>query len=322
MNNDNKPAGYPTPSGVQHAKSVISEFAHNTPVLTSKFFNKLVGGELFFKCENLQKSGSFKFRGATNAVYALSNQERSKGVATHSSGNFGQALALVAKLNKLKAYIVMPANAPKAKFDATKSYGAEVIVCEPTLEAREETLAEVTAKTGASFIHPYNDYKIIEGQSSAMMELIDELKIFDNVIAPVGGGGLISGTIIARDYFANNVKVFAAEPKNADDAYKSWVSKKFVPSLKPDTICDGLKTSLGDKTFPIIMNGIEEIITAEEEFIAEVMRMVWERMKIIIEPSSAVALAAILKKPDNFRSKKTAVIFSGGNVDLYKLPWC
>jgi threonine dehydratase len=312
---------FPEALDILCAKELISNFAHKTPILTSNFFNKMLGGKFFFKCDNFQRSGSFKFRGATNAVMALSAEQKEKGVATHSSGNFGQALAMVAKLNNIKAYIVMPNNAPQVKFEATKNYGAEIIQCEPTLAARESTLLEVTSKTGASFIHPYDDYKIIEGQSSAMMEVLDDINDFDNIIAPVGGGGLISGTILARNYFSPTVKVFASEPLNANDAYKSWISKKFVPSDNPNTICDGLKTSLGKRTFPIIMDGIEQILTAKEETVIEMMRLVWERMKIIIEPSSATAIAAIFENKPLFENKKTVIIISGGNVDLYKLPW-
>ncbi|MBS4012213.1 MAG: threonine/serine dehydratase [Bacteroidetes bacterium] len=312
---------FPKASDIKAAKDLIEKYAHKTPILTSTFFNNLFGGSFFFKCDNFQKSGSFKFRGATNAVLAISKEQKDFGVATHSSGNFGQALAMVAKMNGIKAFIVMPKNAPSVKYNATKSYGAEIIQCEPTLEARESTLLDVINKTGASFIHPYDDYKIIEGQSSAMMEILDEISDFDNVIAPVGGGGLISGTILARNYFAPHINVIGAEPKDADDAYRSWKSNSFVPSVNPQTVCDGLKTSLGKRTLPIILDGIDQIFTASEENVLSMMKLVWERMKIIVEPSSASTLAAIYENRDYFINKKTVIIISGGNVDLDNVPW-
>ncbi len=315
--NDN----FPKASDIKAAKDLIGKYAHKTPILTSSFFNDLFGGSFFFKCDNFQKSGSFKFRGATNAVIAINKEQKEFGVATHSSGNFGQALAMVAKMNGINAYIVMPRNAPSVKYNATKSYGAEIIQCEPTLEARESTLLDVINRTGASFIHPYDDYKIIAGQSSAMMEILDEIADIDNVIAPIGGGGLISGTILARNYFAPNINVIGAEPKNADDAYKSWKSNSFVPSVNPQTICDGLKTSLGKRTLPIIFDGINQIFTASEENVLSMMKLVWERMKIIIEPSSAVTLASIYENREYFLNKKTAIIVSGGNVDLDSISW-
>ncbi|MFW5793219.1 MAG: pyridoxal-phosphate dependent enzyme [Bacteroidota bacterium] len=311
----------PDNDDIKKAKELINKYAHLTPILTSTFFDDYFNAKLYFKCENFQKSGSFKFRGATNAVLSLSKDQLKNGVITHSSGNFGQALALTAKMKGIKAYIVMPNNSPKAKVEATKAYGAEVILCEPTLEARESTANEVISKTNANFIHPYNDYTIIAGQASAMMEILDFKKDLDIVISPVGGGGLISGTILAAKYNAPKVKVFAAEPKNADDAYRSWISKSFIPSENPKTICDGLKTSLGSKTYPIIMENIDKIITASEENIIEMMRLVWERMKIVIEPSSAVTLAAMHENKELFEDKNIAVIFSGGNVDLKNLPW-
>ncbi len=311
----------PGANELRKAHEIIKKHAHLTPVLTSTFFNQMFDANIFFKCENFQKSGSFKFRGATNAVFSLPEEKLKNGVITHSSGNFGQALALTAKMSDVKAYIVMPNNSPKAKVDATKGYGAEVILCEPTLEARESTAEKVIKETGANFIHPYNDYNIIAGQASAMMEIISQTDNIDILVTPVGGGGLLSGTILAGNYFAPAVKVIAAEPKNADDAYRSWVSKTFIPSDNPNTICDGLKTSLGSKTYPIIMEYVDEIFTAQEENVIKMMKLVWERMKIIIEPSSAVTLAAMYENKKLFVNANIAVIFSGGNVDLNKIPW-
>ncbi len=311
----------PSKNDIINANEIISRFAHNTDVITSAYFNRLLNSILYFKSENFQKTGSFKIRGAINAVCSLTESQKKNGVVTHSSGNFGQALAYAAKLNNIKSYIVTPQNASKVKSEAAISYGAEIIHCEPTLESRETTAKKVMQKTSAVFIHPYDDYKIIAGQASAALELINKVPGLDIIIAPVGGGGLISGTILTKNYFDKKIKVIAAEPKNADDAKQSWLSKSFIPSDNPDTICDGLKTSLGEKTFPIIMNNIDNILTASEESVIEMMKLVWERMKIIIEPSSAVAIAAIFENKQYFRNKKTGIILSGGNVDITKLPW-
>ncbi|PKQ60634.1 serine dehydratase [Labilibaculum filiforme] len=302
-----------------HAR--IKPFIHRTPVLSSQLINEIAGAEIFFKCENFQKMGAFKMRGATNAILQLSEVEKEFGVATHSSGNFAQAIALAAKTQGIKAYIVMPSNAPEIKKTAVKGYGGEIIECIPTLEARETSLNEVVNKTGAIFLHPYNDYQVIEGQASAAMELIEEYADLDAIFAPVGGGGLLSGTALAAFHFSPNTKVIGAEPMGADDAWQSIQKGEIVPQTNPKTIADGLLTSLGDKTFPIIQQHVEEIIRVEEKEIVAAMRIIWERMKIIAEASSAVALAAVLKNKKKYQGQKIGIILSGGNVELSKLPF-
>jgi threonine dehydratase len=294
---------------------------HNTPVHTSSFINSLIDGELFFKCENFQKVGAFKFRGATNAISNLNDEQKKKGVATHSSGNHAQALALAAKMEGIKAYIVMPSNSKKVKINAVKDYGAEVILCKPTLQSREDTLQEVVDRTGAHFVHPYDNYDIICGQSTAAFELLKQCQGLNQIIAPVGGGGLLSGTALATHYFSPESKIYAAEPSGADDAYRSFNEGKIIPSVNPNTIADGLLTSLGEKNFPIIKKLISEIFTVNDDEIIAALKMIWERMKIIVEPSSAVPLAAILKHKHLFKDKKTGIIISGGNVDLENLPF-
>ncbi len=299
----------------------IQKFIHRTPVMSSQLINDIVGADIYFKCENFQKMGAFKMRGATNAILQLSEIEKEFGVATHSSGNFAQALALAAKVQGIKAYIVMPSNAPDIKKTAVKAYGGEVIECIPTLEARETTLNDVVNKTGAVFLHPYNDYNVIQGQATAAMELIEEHHNLNAIFAPVGGGGLLSGTALAAFHFSPNTKVIAGEPMGADDAWQSIQKGEIVPQTNPKTIADGLLTSLGDKTFPIIKEHVEDIIRVEENEIIAAMRMIWERMKIIVEPSSAVALAALIKEKKKYKGQKIGVILSGGNVELSKLPF-
>jgi len=311
----------PTKEIIEEAAKRIAPFVHRTPVLTSSSINAMLGAEIFFKCENFQKIGAFKYRGATNAVLLLSADEKKNGVATHSSGNHAQALALAAKINKLKAYIVMPENSSAVKINAVKGYGAEVILCAPNQAARENTLADIINKTGATLIHPYNNYSIIAGQATAAKELIEEIKNLDIVMAPVGGGGLLSGTALSTHYFSPQSIVIAGEPANADDAYRSLQKGEMLPSNPPNTIADGLLTSLGDKTFDIIRKHVKEIVTVTEEEIIAAMRLVWERMKIIIEPSSAVPLAAAIKSKERFKGKRIGIIISGGNVDLNKLPF-
>jgi threonine dehydratase len=306
---------------IQDAAERIRPYIHRTPVLTSRSLNSILGTELYFKCENLQKVGAFKSRGACNAVFSLDDASVSNGVATHSSGNHAQALARAANIRGCKAYIVMPETSPLVKSEAVKGYGGEITFCKPTLEARESTLAEVVSRTGATEIHPYNDYRIIAGQATAAMEFLDEIGVPDIMMAPVGGGGLLSGTALATSYLSPSTKIFAAEPAGADDAYRSFTSGKLVPSVNPRTIADGLLTSLGTLTFPIILDKVHTIITVSEESIIQAMMLTWERMKIIIEPSSAVPLAAVLENREIFEGKKVAIIISGGNVSLDKLPW-
>jgi len=301
---------------IMQAAQRIATYIHHTPVVTSKSINEIAGCELFFKCENLQKVGAFKMRGATNAVLSLTDEQRNKGVATHSSGNHAQALALAAKLTGTKAYIVMPENAPKVKVEAVKGYGAEITFCEPTLQARETTLEAVVEKTGASFIHPYNDMRIIAGQATAALELHEEIADLDVLVAPVGGGGLLSGSALSTHYLKPACKVLAAEPEGANDAWQSLQKGGIVPSSQPKTIADGLLTSLGSLTFPIIQKYVEDILTVDDGTITCAMQLIWERMKLVVEPSGAVPLAVILNHPQKFQKKKVGVIISGGNVDL------
>ena len=311
----------PTFPDIQKAHERIRPFIHHTPVLSSQSINQIVGAELFFKCENFQKVGAFKFRGACNSVFSLTPEEAKNGVCTHSSGNHAAALALAARMRGIPAYIVMPENAPEIKKIAVAGYGAKITFCTPTLAARESTLKKVAQATGAIEIHPYNNFNVICGQGTAAKELIEEVGHLDIVMAPVGGGGLLSGTAISAKTLLPNIQVIAAEPAGADDAFRSFYSKTIQPSVAPKTIADGLLTSLGSLTFPIILNQVDQIVTVSEEKIVEAMRMVWERMKIIIEPSSAVPLAAILENKVHVKSKKIGIILSGGNVDLGKLPF-
>lgn len=306
---------------IQAAASRISGHVHRTPVLTCTAIDDRAGAHLFFKCENFQKVGAFKMRGATNAVFALSDAAAAQGVATHSSGNHAQALALAAALRGIPAYVVMPSTAPAVKRAAVQDYGAEIITCEPTLAARESTLATVVARTGAAFIHPYDNDHIIAGQGTAAVELLTDYPDLDVVMAPVGGGGLLSGTALATQALAPKAVVIAAEPTGADDAFRSLAAGHIIPSEKPQTVADGLLTSLGERNFPIIKAHVAEIWTVDDPQIIAAMRLVWERMKIIIEPSSAVCLAAILQRPERVAGQRIGVIISGGNVDLGQLPW-
>jgi threonine dehydratase len=311
----------PSLEDIRQAHERIRPFVHRTPVLTSSTINRIAGGEIFFKCENFQKAGAFKIRGACNAVFSLSDDEAKRGVATHSSGNHAAALALAARWRGIPAHVVMPETAPHVKKLAVAGYGAEIVFCKPTLEARERALAEVVARTGAAFVHPYNDLRVITGQATAAIELCEEVQNLDLVIAPVGGGGLVSGTAVAASLVSPKTAVMAAEPERADDAYQSLRSGRIVPSVHPNTIADGLLTSLGDLTFPIIQRHVKDIILVSEEAIVEAMRCLWERMKILVEPSAAVPLGAILSRRLDVAGRRAGVILSGGNVDLDRLPW-
>lgn len=304
---------------IRKAQKDIAPYIHRTPVHTSSTLDSIAGCTMFFKCENFQKGGAFKYRGATNAIMALSKEEALQGVATHSSGNHAQALSLAAATRGIKAFIVMPQNAPKIKVDAVKSYGGEITFCQPTLPDREATLLKVIEKTGAREIHPYNDYRIIAGQATAAAELFEDVEALDCLIAPVGGGGLLSGSILSARYFSPNTKVYGAEPEKANDAWKSFRQKKLIPVETALTVADGLRTSLGSRTFPIIIDGATDILCVTEEGIMQAMWMIWERMKLMVEPSAAVPLAAILEHPLLFAGKRTGVILSGGNVDLHKI---
>ena len=306
---------------ILNAAKRIQAYLHRTPVLTCSAIDHLTGATIYFKCENFQKAGAFKSRGATNAVFSIDPYDLKQGVATHSSGNHAAALARAAQLKHIPAYIVMPENSSKVKIAAVKTYGGIITFCKPTLEAREEKLNEVLIETNAFEIHPYNNYAIIAGQATAALELINDHPRLDIIIAPVGGGGLLSGTALAAHYFSPATKVIAAEPAGADDAYQSFYQKKLVPSINPDTIADGLRTSLGSLTFPIIRRLVSDVVTVSDQATIEAMKLVWERMKIIIEPSSAVALAMVIKHKHRFAGQKIGIIISGGNVDLMNLPW-
>jgi threonine dehydratase len=300
----------------------ISSYINKTPVLTSQLINDITNSELYFKCENFQKMGAFKMRGATNAILQLSDEQKQKGVITHSSGNFAQAVALAAKSLNIKAYLVMPSNAPEVKKRAVRNYGGEIIECIPTLAGRKSTTKKILEEKGLTFIHPYNDINVIMGNASAGKELLEECPNLDCIIVPVGGGGLISGVALSATVFGNKCSVIGAEPFNVDDAYRSLRKGKIVAN-KPtaDTVADGLKTMLGEVTFNIIRKYVEEIIRVTEQEIMDAMQLIWERMKIIIEPSSAVTLAAVMKSKQKFENKKVGLLLSGGNVDLSQLPF-
>lgn len=299
----------------------ITPYIHRTPVLSSRLINELMGAEVFFKCENFQRGGAYKMRGATNAILQLSEEERSKGVVTHSSGNFAQAVSLGAQSLGVAAHIVMPNSAPEVKKMGVKQYEGIIYECEPTLEARQAMADRIANETGATFLHPSNDPEVIIGQGTAAMELLDDHAGLNAIFCPVGGGGLIAGSALAALYFGNDCKVYGGEPFEADDAYRSLQSGKIESNETTNTIADGLKTTLGANNFPIIKEHVTAIIRVTEEEIVSAMRLIWERMKIIVEPSSAVALAAILRNKENFKGQKVGIVISGGNVDLGDLPF-
>lgn len=299
----------------------IAPFIHKTPVMTSEILNQITGNHLFFKCENFQKAGAFKSRGAMNAILSLDEEQKKQGVATHSSGNHAQALSRAAAIAGTKAYIVMPSSAPQVKVDAVKAYGGIVTFCEPNLMAREETLKRVVKETGAHEIHPYNDYRIIAGQATCFLEMNNQCGPLDLILCPVGGGGLLSGTALAMHYFSLSTKLIACEPEGADDAYRSFRSGTLIPAGTTNTIADGLLTSLGSLTFPIIKELVSDIVTVSDSFIIEAMKLIWSRMKIVVEPSAAVPLAAILQGKISVSGANIGIILSGGNIDLNKIPW-
>jgi len=314
---------FPDKDAILEAARRIEPYARRTSIFTSQSLNQLNGVNLFFKCENLQKTGSFKFRGACNSVFSLTEQEAKNGVATHSSGNHAQALALAASLRGIPAYIVMPKSAAKPKVEAVQQYGGIITFCKPNLKSREEILKLVILRTKATEIHPYNYYRTICGQATAAKELIEDAgQPLDVIITPVGGGGLISGTALSAHYFADATRVIAAEPENANDAFLSFKAGHIIPAPpRPNTIADGLLTSLGNLTFPIISKHVHDIVTVGEEDIVDAMKLIWERLKLVVEPSAAVAFAAILKQKVNVKGKNVGVILSGGNIDLQKIPW-
>ncbi len=306
---------------IQQAAQRIKPYIHRTPVMTNESLNQKVGVQVFMKCENLQKVGAFKFRGASNAVWSLTDEEAARGVVTHSSGNHAQALALAAKMRGIPAYIVMPSNAPQVKKNAVAGYGGQITFCEPTLEARESTMEGIRLSTGATVVHPYDNEKVIAGQGTAALELLEDVPDLDVIIAPVGGGGLLSGTSIAATETKKGIRVIAAEPEMADDAFRSMQAGKIIPSVNPKTVADGLLTSLGVLTFPIIRERVEQIVTVSEAGIIETMKYVWERAKIVIEPSAASVIAVMWEKKIDLTGLRVGVILSGGNVDLERLPW-
>jgi len=311
----------PDLSDIQSAHKTIKPFIHKTPVLTSSQLNRMFDCELYFKCENFQKVGAFKFRGATNAVMSLNDDEKKHGVVTHSSGNHAAALALAAGMNGVRAFIVMPENAPSVKKDAVAGYGAIITFCKPTLQSREETCRAIMEREGATLIHPYDNFNVICGQGTASLELLEEYPGLDILVAPVGGGGLMSGTSTTAKGINRSITVIGAEPLNANDAWKSFKTGILTPSVNPLTIADGLLTSLSELTFSIIRKNVDDIFTATEDSIINSMKLIWERMKIIIEPSSATVLAVIKENPRFFKGKRVGLIISGGNVDLTRLPF-
>jgi len=311
----------PTRNDVEVACLRVRSFVHRTPVLSSSLLNELVGAEILFKCENFQKMGAFKMRGAINAIQQLSEEQKQAGVVTHSSGNFGQAVSLAGRSMNVKAYIAMPENTTTVKRAAVKGYGGAIVPCESTLEARESESARIQKETGAIFLHPSNDIDVILGNATTAVELLEDHPDLDCIFTPIGGGGLIAGTALAAKYFGTNCAVIGGEPYEADDAYRSLRTGKIETNNTTNTIADGLRTNLGDKNFPIIQELVTEIIRVEENEIIDALRLIWERLKIIIEPSSAVAVAALLREKQKFQNKKIGVIISGGNVDLDNLPF-
>tara|TARA_B100001173_G_scaffold308542_1_gene319022 strand:- start:232 stop:1185 length:954 start_codon:yes stop_codon:yes gene_type:complete len=311
----------PTFNDVENAQERIKPYIHKTPVLRSIYLNKISGAELYFKCENFQKAGAFKARGASNAVFGLSNEVALKGVVTHSSGNHGLSLAYAAGRKGIPVTVVMPHTAPEPKKDAVRDYGGTIVECEPSSTSREETSARVVAESGADFVHPYNDPRVISGQATCSLELLEQTGGLDAVIAPIGGGGMISGSCLAMSNVAPEIKIFAAEPKNADDAYRSFKAGYIIADDAPVTVADGLKVPLKDLTWHFVSKHVEDILIATEQEIIDAMKLIWQRMKIVIEPSSAVPLATILKNKNIFSGKRVGVIITGGNVDLDKLPW-
>jgi threonine dehydratase len=311
----------PTYDDVLAAHDRIRPHIHRTPILTSSYFNDLTGAELFFKCENFQKAGAFKARGASNAVFGLSDEQADRGVATHSSGNHGLSLSYAAGRRGIKATVVMPRTAPDAKKAAVRGYGGTVVECEPSTSSREAVFAQVVAESGADFVHPYNDPRVIAGQATCSKEMIEDLGELDMFVAPIGGGGMISGSCLTLSTISPKTKIIAAEPKNADDAYRSFKAGHIIADDAPNTVADGLKVPLKDLTWHFVSNHVSDILLATEEEIVDAMRLTWQRMKIVMEPSCAVPLAVILKNKDVFAGKRVGVVITGGNVDLDKLPW-
>ena len=321
MSNASQASAPPSVSEIRSAARRIEPYAHRTPVMTCAGLDELAGASLFFKCENLQKAGAFKFRGACNAVFSLTQAELERGVATHSSGNHGAALALAARLRATSAVVVMPKNSAAVKKAAVRYYGAEIIECEPNEASRHRVLEDVVRSRGCAFLHPFDDLRIIAGQGTAALELLEQIPDLDVVLTPVGGGGLLSGTAIVASETSSRIQVIGAEPEMADDALRSFEAGRIIAVEEPDTIADGLRTSLGELTFPVIRERVASIVTVSERAIASAMRLAWERMKLVIEPSAAVPLAAVLERRVAVAGRRVAIILSGGNVDLEGLPW-
>jgi len=310
-----------TMQSIREAHARIRDKIHRTPVMTSEVLDELAGNRLYFKCENLQKVGAFKARGATNAVFLLTDEEAAKGVVTHSSGNHAAALARAARLRGIPAYIVMPSNSPQAKQAAVRRYGGDVVLCEPTLAARESTARQVMERTGAVFIHPYDDLRVMAGQGTTAIELLEDVPGLDVILCPVGGGGQLSGVAVAAKDIKPALRVIGVEPAGADDAARSLKAGHIIPMLEPRTVADGLKTSLGQRPFAEIMRLVDDIVTVREESIVQAMRQVWEVMKLIVEPSGAVSYAAIVEGRIAPTGAHVGIILSGGNLDLDRLPW-
>ncbi|SEK26832.1 threonine dehydratase [Roseovarius azorensis] len=318
---DQRTASDLTIEDMRAAHERIKPYIHRTPVLTSSFLNDLTGAQLFFKCENFQKAGAFKVRGASNAVFGLSEEMARKGVATHSSGNHALSLSYAAGRRGIPCNVVMPRTAPQAKKDAVRGYGGIITECEPSTSSREEVFARVEAETGAEFVHPYNDLRVIAGQATCSAELLEQTDGLDAVIAPIGGGGMVSGTCLTLSNLAPHVEIYAAEPEQADDAYRSFKAGHIIADDAPDTVADGLKVPLKENTWHFVSHHVTDILTASEQEIIDAMKLTWKRMKIVIEASCAVPLATILKNPEVFAGKRVGVIITGGNVDLDTLPW-
>jgi threonine dehydratase len=306
---------------IREAHARIREKIHRTPVMTSHTLDEHSGAALYFKCENFQKTGAFKARGATNAVFMLSNEEARRGVATHSSGNHAAALSRAARLRGIPAHIVMPTSVPKAKQASVRRYGGQITFCEPTIASREATAARVIAETGAQLVHPYNDLRVMAGQGTAALELLHDVPDLDLVLAPVGGGGLISGTAVAAKGVRPGIRVIAVEPAGADDASRSFRANRILPNEHPTTVADGLRGQLGEHTFRTIRKHVDDIVTVSEAAIIQSMRTMWAVMKILVEPSAAVPYAALIERKIDVGGKRVGIIVSGGNLDLDELPW-
>ena len=306
---------------IREAHARIKPHIHRTPVLTNSLLNRKTGGELFFKCENFQKVAAFKARGACNAIFSLTDEQAKRGVVTHSSGNHGAALAWAAAKRNIVTYIVMPDNAPETKKFAVQAYGGKIVFCEPTVSAREQAAARLVDELGLEMVHPYNDYRVIAGQGTVALELLEEIPDLDIVMTPLGGGGLLSGTAVVVKGINGNIKVIGAEPAGADDGYRSFKSRRIVMSATPNTVCDGLRSLLGDKSFDLIQKNVDDIVLASEESVISAMRQTWELMKIIIEPSCCPPLGAILEGNLDVKGKRVGIVLTGGNVDLDKLLW-